>query len=65
MKEKRGYYYLIRDLESKKPLIRENKEMFFNTLTAAKLYINSMNFGLARFYEIYDLENQEVVYEKS
>lgn len=53
--------FWIRDIDTKDLLIRFDKPVKFNSLNAAKIYYQGMNYGLNQFYEIFDSLTQKVV----
>jgi len=55
--------YIIRDIETKKILIRNGKKITFKSYVPAVEYINSMAFNLGYYYEVFDDKEQEVFYQ--
>ena len=51
----RDINFVIRDIDS--GIVKEE----FRSPTAAKQYLRGMPFGLAQYYEIYDVKNNEVI----
>lgn len=47
----------VRDIETKK--IKKK----FRSITSAKRYLQSLNFGLRNYYEIFDNQEQEVIFK--
>lgn len=56
-----GLRYVIRDSETKIPLVRNKSEWDSDSVTVINLLYHSMNFGLKNYYEIFDRKKKEVI----
>lgn len=54
--------FIIRDEKTKKIIKNSHTTLDFNSLNAAKIYMSSTPFGASNFWEVYDSEEEEVVF---
>ena len=56
-----GLRYVIRDIDTKIPLVRNKSEWDSDSVTVIRMLYGSMNFGLKNYYEIFDRKKKEVI----
>ena len=57
-----GRRYVVRDSETKKPLVRNGIKIEFVSYVPAMEYVKSMSFSLGYYYEVWDSVEDKVIF---